>query len=602
MSDAAVVFIIVGAVVVLFIWNRLPVEGVALGTALALAGTGVLSLDEAFSGFGDPTVIFIASLFIVSEGLDVTGTTAWLGQRLIRSAGGDRTRLLVLMMVLVAALTSLISVNGAVAALMPVVVIIAVRMGEVPSKLLMPLAFAAHAGSLLLLTGTPVNIIVSDLAEESGEGRFGFLEFGIVGVPLLVGTIAIVVLFGDRLLPVRRAATVPRDLGDHGLTLVQQYGADVWVSRHRVLEGSPLIGVDPADVELAVYPGVHLLGVDPHEGHVIEDTAIAVGDVVVVHGGAEALGRLVDDLGLAPSEERPLPNQSRPLISREFGAVEVMVPPRSAMIGDTVFPGMVTESGHLVILAIQRQGHDLGPGPVRLAAGDTLLVQGTWDAIVDNIDDPEILVVDSPDLVRRQAVAPGAKTGTAVAILAGMVVALATGVVAPATAALVAAGAMVLSGVLRLDQAYRAVSWTTVILVAGMLPLSQALVSTGGAETLAGGLLDLVGDRDPRVLLAGLFVLTAVMGQLISNTATALVVAPIALSAAADAGVSSRPLLMAVAIAAAGAFFTPVATPVNTMIMGPAGYRFGDYWKLGLPLMLWFLLVAVVVVPAVWRF
>ena len=211
MSDMTITFLVLAAVVVVFVWDRLPVAIVAVGVALSLWATGVLDLNQSLHGFGDPAVIFIASLFVVSEGLDATGVTSWAGQELINRAGESRTRLIVLMMLLVALLTALISVNGSVAALVPVVVVMAVRLGRSPSQLLLPLAFAAHAGSLLVLTGTPVNVIVSEAADEAGVGSFGYFEFALVGVPLVIGTIAIVVLFGERLLPQRSARTLPRD-------------------------------------------------------------------------------------------------------------------------------------------------------------------------------------------------------------------------------------------------------------------------------------------------------------------------------------------------------------------------------------------------------
>ena len=600
MSDPAIVYAIMGVAVGLFVWNRIPVEMVAVGVALALYATGVLELEQALAGFGDPTVIFIASLFVVSASLDATGVTTWAGQQLLARVGDSRTRLIVLMMLLVAALTALISVNAAVSALLPMVVVIAVRLGRSPSKLLMPLAFGAHAGSMLLLTGTPVNIIVADLADDAGLGRFNFFEFGLAGIPLVVGSIAIVVLIGDRVLPDRVAATIPRDLSQHGLTLARQYDVDVPASRHRVREGSPLVGRCVADVGLDGHPGVVLAGVTAHPTHALRDDHIEAGDVVVLHGDVAAVARVVADLDLDPAVGPPVPETSTPLISRRFGVVEVVVPPRSAMVGSTVFPGMVTDSGELVILAIQRRGEPLGPRPSVLAAGDTLLVQGTWDAIKDNVDDPEVLVVDDPALVQRQAVALGPRAGRSIAILVVMVVLLASGAVAPAVAGLLAAFAVVLGGVVSVEQAYRSVSWTTVLLVAGMLPLSVALTESGAAETLADRLLDVVGDAGPYALLAGVFVITALLGQLISNTATAIVVAPIALSAALESGVSGQTALMSVAVAAAASFLTPVATPMNTVIMEPGAYRFGDYWKLGLPLMGWFFVVSVLWVPVIW--
>jgi di/tricarboxylate transporter len=272
------------------------------------------------------------------------------------------------------------------------------------------------------------------------------------------------------------------------------------------------------------------------------------------------------------------------------------------MIGTTVFPGMITESGDLVILAVQRKGESLGPGGATLAVGDTLLLQGTWKALDEHLDDPDVMVVDSPDVVRRQAVPMGRGAGTAIGLLLLMVVALATGAVPSVLAALVAACLMVLLGVLTVEQAYRSINWTTVILVGAMIPLSTAMNESGAAGQLADAVVRIVGDGGPYALLAGFFVLTAVLGQLISNMATAIIVIPVALAAALEMGVSPKPMLMCVNVAAAAALLTPVATPVNLMVMGPGGYRFSDYGKFGFPILLWFFVIAVFWVPLFWHF
>src|SRR5262249_42954568 len=223
-------------------------------------------------------------------------------------------------------------------------------------------------------------------------------------------------------------------------------------------------------------------------------------------------------------------------------------------------------------------------------------------ALAANEDDPDVLVVDSPEIVRRQSVPLGPGSGRAIAALLGMVILLATGVVPAAVAGLLAACALVLSGGVRVSQAYPAVSWSTIGLVGGMIPLSVAMQQTGAAELIAQSLVRVVGDAGPYPLLIGLVAITAVLGQLISNMATALVVIPVAVSAAEAFGVSVRPLLMAVDVMAAAAFLTPVATPGNMMVMGPGGYRFGDYARFGLPMLLWFGVIAAGLVPLIWHF
>lgn len=520
MSDITITFLVLAAVVVVFIWDRLPVAIVALGTAVTLWATGVLSLGQAFAGFGDPTVMFIAALFVVAEALEVSGVTAWVGQMLLAGAGVSRTRVMVLLLTLVALVTAVITVNASVAALLPVVVVMAIRLRWSPSKLLMPLAFGAHAGSLLALTGTPVNVIIADAAVDAGLERIGFLEFAFVGVPLVVGTIAIIVLLGERLLPNRNAKSILRDFSDHAGVLAAQYGI-----RHA--------------------PGM--------------------------------------------------------FVSKTAGVAEVLIPPRSELAGLAAFPGMITESGDLVMLAIQRQGQHV-TGETTLAVGDSLLLQGTWAALDRHLADPGVLVVDHPTIFRRQAVPFGPGGGQAVAALVGMVALLITGVVPGAIAALLAAGFVVLTGGLTMEQAYRSIAWNTIVLVGGMMALSAATIETGAATLLADNLLYVVGYGGPHAMLAGLFVLTAVLGQLISNTATVLIVVPIGLSAAASMGISPKAVLMSVAVTSAAALLTPVATPANLMVMAPGGYRFGDYWKLGLPLLLLYGVIAVLLVPVFWPF
>ena len=371
----------------------------------------------------------------------------------------------------------------------------------------------------------------------------------------------------------------------------------------RVRSDSPYVGAARTAVDLAGYPGLTLVAVQAREeAGPLRRPTLAEGDVLIVRGDARTVAALATDQNLAFRSENAAADVADALFNRQSGLAEVIIPPRSAFIGEAVFPGMVTPSGDLVILGVQRRGEDLGPDEVVLAAGDTLLLQGSWQALDQRLATPEVLVVDSPELVRRQAVPMGAGARQALAVLLGMVLLLATGAVPSAVAGLLAAGALILLGVVSVEQSYRAINWTTVIMIGAMMPLSTAMYQSGAAAMLGESLVRVVGDAGPYALLAGLFLLTGILGQLISNTATALIIIPIAVAAASEIGMSPRPVLMSVAVAAAASFLTPVATPVNLMVMGPAGYRFGDYWKLGLPLMIWFFLVATFVVPLIWPF
>lgn len=601
MSEIWIVFTIIAGIVVFFIWDRIPVIAVCVGAAMALWATGVLSLNQSLSGFGDPAVIFIAALFVVSAGLEVSGVTAWAGQLLIRQAGESRTRLIMLMMGFVGVLSALISVNGAVAALLPVVIVMAIRLGRSPSQLLMPLVFGAHAGSKLMLTGSPVNVLVVEASADAGAGGFSYFEFGLIGVPLALGCIAIVILFGERLLPHRTSESLPPDLSRHATTLVEQFRLSDDVHQLRVREESPLIGTSRDALGQIAGGGLSLVTLKDAAGSPIRSDTIAEGQILVFKGPAEAAGALAQDQDLAFREDVPAGGVSDQLFNRDSGLAEVVVPPRSPLIGQRFFPGMVTESGDLIVLAIQRQDADLPPGEA-LASGDTMLLQGTWSALDRRLNPAEVLVVNSPDLVKRQAVPMGQGAKTVLAALVIMVVLLATGIVPPAVAGLIAAGIILISGVLTVEGVYRSINWTTVILVGALTPLSIAMQQTGAAALLAEKLIVAIGDSGPYALLAGLFIFSAVMSQVISNTATSLIVIPISVVSAQQMGVSVQPVLMCVGVACAAAFLTPVATPTNLMVMEPGAYKFGEYWKLGLPMMIWFFLMAVFVVPLIWPF
>lgn len=524
MDAATWTFVILGLAVVGFVSGRIPLGVVAIGVALSLWATGILSLNEALAGFGDPTVVFIATLFVVSEALDATGVTAWIGDQVVSRAGRGRARLTVIVCLMVAVLSAFISINGAVAALLPVVVVVAMRAGLAPSKLLIPLAFAASAGSLLTLTGTPVNIVVSEAAAAAGAREFSFFEFALAGAPLVLMTTLVVALLGDRLLPERVA---------------ERFGG----------------GPDTSDYAAA----------------------------------------------LRASYRVDLPTAA--LFTSREGVAEVLVAPRSTLIGRTASAGMTTRDDSLVILAVRRGDEDAVPaaGPLVLRAGDAVLVRGPWSALTAYVASADVIAVTPPQALQR-AVPLGRGAKRALVVLAAMVVLLATGLVPPAVAGLLAAGALVLMRVVTVPQAYRAVSWTTVVLIAGMVPLSAAFTSTGAADIVADGVIAAIGDRSPVLALLVLCVITMVFGQFISNVATVLVVIPIALAVAAGMEVSPLPFMMALTVAGAASFLTPVATPANLMVMQPAGYRFGDYWKLGIPLMLLFLAVAVLYVPLIWPF
>ncbi|MCB0879087.1 MAG: SLC13/DASS family transporter [Thermoleophilia bacterium] len=525
MSDSTIALLVLAATVALFMSGRVAPGAVAIGASLALVGTGILSVEQALAGFGDPVVVMIAALFVVAEGLDASGLTARLGGALERAGRGSSRRILLLVMLGVAGLTALINVNGAVAALLPVVVLAGARTDR-PEVLLLPLAFAAHAGSLLTLTGTPVNLIIDEASRDAGAGGVAFFEFAYVGVPLLAGTMLIILLFGRRLIPRRSSASSASDLSDHLEELRRHYG-------------------------------------------------------------------LGDGPGTSDTDE---------FVTREHGLLELVVGPRSRYIADRAYPGMITDDGELVVLGVSRHGTSLDELTTTLEAGDVVLLRGAWDALArrEDADAGDLLVVEESEAVRRQLAPLGTRSWATLFVVAAMVVLMAGGIVPAVVAALLAALTMSVGGLVSSQRALQAISWPTILLIAGMIPVTTALTQTGAAALVGGHVVDLVGDAGTHALLASLFLITAVLGQLISNTATALIMIPVGLSAAHDVGVDPQVVLMCLAIASAASFLTPIATPANMMVQQPAGLHFGDYWKLGVPLMAWFAAVAVFVTPIVW--
>jgi di/tricarboxylate transporter len=576
---------------------------VAIGMSLVLFFTGILPANQALSGFGDPTVILIAGLFVVAAGLEASGVTTWAGQLLIKHAGESRTLLLVLVMLLAALFCATISVNATVAALLPLCVVLAVRLGIPTSQLLLPMCFATHGATMLTLIGAPLNVIASNAAEEAGLGPIGFFEFGVAGIPLFLGTMVIILLTAKWLLPHTSGDSLPPDLSAHARTLVEQYRLEDGLHRLRMRSTSPYVGASRSAVDLKDYPGLSLVAIQEGDGaKLLARPNLADGDVLLVRGDAQAAGRLATDKHLAFRSEEGPGQVAETLFNRGSGLAEIVIPPRSKLVGQMVFPGMAARDGDLMVLAVQRHGEDLGAQPTPLAIGDHLLLQGTWQALDKHLADPQVLVVDSPEVVRRQTVPLGLGAKEAIAVLVLLVVLLATGWLPGAVAALSCAVLMVVLGVLTVPQAYKGIDWNTCFLIGGMMPLGAAMTQTGAADLIADTLISVVGDAGPRALLAGLFLVSMVIGCVISNTATALLMLPVAIATAHELGVSPMPFIIGIAAASHAALLTPIATPVNLMVMGPGGYKFWDYTKFGFPIAVWWFIVTIFFIPLYWRF
>ncbi len=601
------VFLVLGVTIGLFVWGRISSDLVAIGSLLALFLLGLVDVREALAGFSNSTVILVGALFIVGEGLTRTGVTAWAGDQLISATRGSALRLLVVLMAGTAILSAFVSNTGTVATLMPAVVIAAWGVRSVPSAFLIPLAFAANAGGVLTLTGTPPNLVVAESLESHGYRPFEYFEYAYIGLPLLVTAIVYMVVIGQRLLPKRVGREAPKPLSGMLEELASSYQLEDGGWRLHVQAGSPLIDSTLREAGLAVRHGITVIRTGRLEGGESvpipsSDYRVHEDDVLTVTASSEAVHRAEVELRLGVLPPDAAARSAAELISRELGVAEVVPTPRSRYLGEAIPADHIGDRFGVVLLGARRGGEPLGEDAV-VQFGDSFLVKGTWEAIGRLEDEREdLLVVGRPEELASQVTSLSGRSAAAIAILAAMVVGMVSGVVPVSIAAMLAATAMIVTGCLDTRQAYSAVSWSTVMLIAGMLPMATALEASGGAERVADILVATLGGLGPVAVLAGVFFVTTTLSQVMSNTATAVLMSPIVLTAAEGLGVSPHPLMMTIAVAASTAFLTPIGTTTNLMVLGPGEYRFGDYAKVGAPLVAIFLALCTLLIPRIWSF
>jgi di/tricarboxylate transporter len=610
-ADIALVLGILAVTIVLFVSDRLRLDLVALLALLALTLTGILTPAEAAAGFGDTTVLLIAALFVVGEGLLQTGVAAALGRWLGRIAGTSEARILALTMLVVAPMSAFISSTGAVAIMLPVVVAVAGRAGLSPSRLLIPLAYGALIGGMLTLIGTPPNLIASDALVAAGRPPLGFFSLTPVGLLVLGAALALLVTLGRRLLPARVAAAEEDAAGAPSQAeLLAAYGVQDRLVRVRVGPGSSLAGSTVGESGLRQRFGATVIAArawSPRRRRhgpatpAGPATPIAEGDLLDLQLPPVEDARLLDALGLEVQA-------GEAGLDPELLVVEVALTPRSRFVGRTLRDMAVRKAYGVGVLGVQRLGQPLGGdfAGEELRFGDTLLAVGARQALAPLVEGQrfygDFVVATVPAGLGREGGELTPRAPAAVAITLAMLVVMAGGWLSPMVAALAAALALVLSGCVRAGDLYRRMSWESLVLIGAMLPMATALSKTGGTALIADGLVVALGPFGPVALLAGIFVLTALFSQFISNTATAVLIMPIALASARGVGVAPEPLLVTAAIAASAAFATPIASPVNTLVLKAGGYRFADYARAGLPLQLLVLLICLLVVPLLFPF
>ncbi|HYQ91751.1 MAG TPA: SLC13 family permease, partial [Candidatus Competibacteraceae bacterium] len=555
----------------------------------------------------EPLLPMIAGLFVIGEGLVRTGVAYRLGDWLMRTAGASESRLLVLLMLVAGALGAFMSSTGVVAIFIPVVLGICAKTDFSPGRLLLPLAFAAMISGMLTLIATPPNLVVSEELQQAGLAPFTFFSFTPIGVIVMIAGI-LVMLVAVRFLPVNRQRESRQGNRRKMEELVEDYGLRErgWYRLH-LRHGSALVGQTLAAARLRTRYGATVVGIRRQERFAasiipaLADTELKAGDELLVLSESTDIRHLIEAEGLLPLPVEAIDRQSA---RQELGLAEVMLPPNSELIGRTLAEVAFRARHGLIVLGIKRKGQPLtGPlSTVKLAFGDSLLMAGGWRQIgLLQTDPKDFLVLSLP--VELDEVAPARRQApAALFILLAMIVAMAFNLVPNVAAVLLAALAMGLFRCVDWESAYRSINWSSLVLIAGLLPLATALQKTGGIGLIVNGLVGSLGQIGPLALLAGLFIMTTGLGLFISNTATAVLMAPIAITAAKTLGISPYPLAMTVAIASSAAFATPFSSPINTLVLEPGHYRFGDYVRLGLPLMAVTLIITLVIVPIFFPF
>lgn len=604
-------FIILIITTILFIHGKYRSDFIALGSLLALTLTGIITPIEALSGFSNSVVIMIAGLFVVGAGILNTGLAEKIGSRLIKLGGNSEVKQLIIIMLTVGIFSAFISNTGTVAILLPVVVSVALSTKISPAKLLIPLAFASNLGGVVTLIGTPPNLIASNVLVENGYESIRFFHFTPIGLIALSTGILFMITIGRKILPNHSVTSNEGDsISPHKLAGIYK----VYDSLHlvKVDKNSTIINKSLSQLNLTTTYGVTVVSIERKIDKTIKllnqqtpvipkaNTLLQDGDIILLFGDLQNIELIIDTFKLK-SVGKKSSNYSRDhFLTNQFGISEVLIPPQSIFINKTVRELHFRKKYGCTVLAIYRNGKFIrtDAGKQKLQPGDALLIHGEWEKI-------ELLAKTSNDVIVVGRVtetvttaSASGKAGVAASVMLFMLLLMILEVVDPVIAVLIAAFLMVLTGCVRsMEDGYRNINWESIILFAAMLPMANALENTGGLQFLSNMMIQTLGNYGPIIVLIGFYILTTVLSQFISNTATTVIVAPIAITSAVELGVSPYPFIIAVAVAASMAFSTPIASPTNTLVMNAGGYTFKDYVKVGVPLQIILTIVLIIFIP-----
>lgn len=600
-KELIITLIILGTAIILFLSERFSVDLVALLVLAALGLSQVLTPQEVFSGFSDTAVITILAIFVLAHGLEVTGVAERMGDLLVRTAGKSETRLIITLMAAAAFMSLFMNNIAAASILLPSASTIARKTNARLSHLLMPLAFGTLLGGTATLFAT-TNIIVSGILKSNGYRGFGILDFAPVGLPLIIVGILYMALWGRRLLPEESRMEKASTLRPLESDLLHLYRLGERLFRVRIPAGSALIEKSLAESTLREKYGLNVVGVELSSGTLLApepDFIIHQGDILLLEGQLEEFRKLDAEPYLEILPMRPYTEED--LESASIAIVEAVLSPRSQLIGRTLRESRFREKFGMTVLAIWNgeqiiltQLTDL-----RLEFGDALLLQGPRKKLPLLRQDPNLIVLSQDD---DKLPTVSNKGWLAITIFALTIFAAALGRFSVREVMLTGALAMVIANIVTMENAYRAIDWRIIFLVAGLLPLGMAMTKTGATAIFATALTSVLGPFGPLALLLGLLTLTVLLSQAMKGGIVSAVIAPIAIQAAQQLGVDPRAMAMGVALATSLAFVTPLGHPVNILVMGPGGYSFKDFFKVGLPLTIISFIVILLVLPIAWPF
>ncbi|UCF38164.1 MAG: SLC13 family permease [Acidobacteriota bacterium] len=585
--EAILVLVILVGAVALFVSEKYPIDFVALLVLGVLLLLGLVTPQEGISGFSNPATITVAAMFILSAGLQKTGATAAVGRLMVRF-GRNYYAALVVIMGSITVISAFVNNTAAVAVFIPLVMVLANRRKIAASRLLIPLSYASQFGGVCTLVGTSTNLLVSAISEQAGYGAFSMFEFTRMGLVLFLGGTLFFLLLGRWLLPERRAQE---------LAVAYQLGE--YITELRVQANSPLVGKSVVESRLGEEHDVTILRIirpgdavwAPLE-HVLKP-----GHVLLVRGKIRELMRLRDSAKLDLNVEFKLRDTT--LQTEDLRLVQALVAPGSELIGHSLKDLDFRNRYKALVLAILRRGEAIHDklNSIQFGLGDGLLIQAHEAEINKLRKDQNFIVLDEvPGTVLRH------KAPLVLGILAAVIGLAAFDVLPILVTAILGCLAMVLTRCLRLEEAYHAINWQVIFLLAGILPLGIAMQNSGAAGFIAGNAVGWVGGFGPVAVLAAVYLMTSVMTDTMSNNAAAVLLAPIAISTAEEIGVDPRPFLMAITFAASTGFSTPVGYQTNTMIYNPGGYRYTDFLRTGVPLSILFWILSVIFIPRFWSF